>query len=123
MEPTPASIPLQENGRIRPLRAVLAFLVSLFLVVGSLAYHDGAFAVDDLADADSEGSYRFKGRIESVDADGQGFTLADSSESRRLHWNVTRPSVGSIVVVEAEIVGSGGLVALALSDALVFRDL
>lgn len=116
-EPDVSSSPARPGA----LRVLVATLVSVGFIAGSLAYHDGVFGTDGLAQASEEGVYRFKGRVTALEPDGQGFALFDGSGTRMLQWNVTSPRLGSVVVVDAEATSNGTLRALAVSTALVFR--
>lgn len=107
--------------RIPWVRVSGATFVVVVLVGVALGYHDGAYDVDRLEEADAPGSYRFKGVIESYDSVALTFLLRDESGSRTLDWNVTTPEVGVRYVLEAERGEEGSLRALALSRVLVFH--
>jgi hypothetical protein len=113
---------LNGNGRITAPRAVLALLVFLLLLVGSLGYHDGAFGTAPLgSDPPSTGPVRFKGRLDAWDAQAQTFRLHDASGDRSFHWNITTPKTGQVYVVDAQKTAAGDWVALALTRTLVFE--
>lgn len=118
----PESLVPASPSRPSAFRALLALVVSLALVAAGLAYHDGVFATDRIADASEEAAYRFKGQVTAIDEAEGTLVLSDASGSATLAWNATRPRVGSIVVVDAERDARGSLQALAVYDVLVFRS-
>lgn len=103
---------------LRPHRVVAAALVSLLFIGTSLAYHDGFLGRDAIADAQTEGLYRFKGRVLDME-EGVAFTLDDGSAAAKLHWNATRVSPGAHVVVDVERRADGSLRALSVSPVFL----
>lgn len=106
-------------GRVRPAIATVAFLL---LLAGTLGYHDGAFDVNAIGSAREPGLYRFKGTVESWDAEKEAFLLRDGSGAITLHWNASVPDVGRLSVVSAELGDRGNWTALSLSRVYLFRE-
>jgi hypothetical protein len=103
-----------------PLRITLAVVILVGLIVLTLMYHDGAIAVDRVAEAnEADGQYRLKGEV--VSADEEGFVLEDPTDSVRVVWNVTKPQVGeSYVVVGVYNATAGALEGEAVVRTYVF---
>lgn len=120
MEPQARLTPI-EPRRPTALRATVASIVIIALLVLSVGYHDGLFWTDPLASASAPGSYRFKGVITHYDPSAQEILLQDGDEQRNLHWNITQPTVGRVYVVDAEVLDDGNIEALALTPVFLFR--
>lgn len=114
----PAPIP----GRVGRIRAVIATLAFVALLVGTLGYHDGAFDVDPIGSAREPGLYRLKGTVESWDAGDETIRLRDGSGEITLHWNAKIPDVDRLFVVSAELSDRGNWTALSLSRVYFFRE-
>ena len=118
MDPEPPSGP----GRVSLVRGLIAFVVFLFLLVLTLGYHDGAFGTQPVTATDLvEGSYRFKGTVESWDESNQTFRLRDASGVRDFAWNITTPKVGAVYVVDADVGVQGPWQALALTRPVLIE--
>jgi hypothetical protein len=110
------------SGRVPLQRGLIALAVFAVLLVGTVGYHDGAFGTEDVAASDlSEGTYRFKGTVESYDEEGESFSLRDASGARDFQWNVTTPKIGEVYVVDADVGAEGGYAALALTRVYLVR--
>ncbi|MBI2077909.1 MAG: hypothetical protein HYT80_06000 [Euryarchaeota archaeon] len=107
--------------RIPRLRIVVATSLAIVVLAGSLGYHDAAFDVDDLAEATTPGTYRFKGEIQPWEGEPRGFVLVDPSARKNVEWNLTTPEPGHRYVVEAEFTEAGSLRALAVSPVYAFQ--
>ena len=114
----PEDVPRQRIPRARVAAASVFAVVAL---VGSLGYHDAAFDVDDVAEANAPGLYRFKGEVQPWEGEPAGFVLVDDSGRRNLVWNLTTPEPGHRYVVEAEVTADSVVRALAVSPVYVFE--
>ena len=103
------------------VRATIAVVIILLLLGVSVAYHDGLFGTDPLTASTEPGSYRFKGTLAHIDPAAGTILLRDGDEQRALLWNITRPAVGRVYVVDAQILDDGTLEALALTPVFLFR--
>lgn len=120
MDPDSAEVPVASK-RPSAARVVAAFLLVMLLLLLSVAYHDALFWTDAVGDSDEENLYRFRGVVETYDAESGEIVFRDHSGTASLRWNVTTPRAPAWYVVDAERSADGELVALALTPVLIFR--
>lgn len=97
----PSLGPSPERSTNTPLRAVLAILIFLPLLVASLAYHDGVIGIDSTKEVSRDGSYRLKGLVALTGGsdDDRYFDFRDDEGGLRVRWNATTVEVGTTYVV------------------------